>query len=100
VAYRANNFLGKSVSEIISNDYTVELDAVRAYNSAINLAHEVDDEGTVDLLTRILKMEEGHIEWGEIQRSQIEQMGMENFLIHRILIEIIPVGSSSGQISG
>jgi bacterioferritin len=76
VAYRANNFLGKSVSEIISNDYTAELDAVRAYNSAINLAHEVDDEGTVDLLTRILKMEEGHIEWGEIQRSQIEQMGM------------------------
>jgi bacterioferritin len=68
--------IGKSVSEIISNDYTAELDAVRAYNSAINLAHEVDDEGTVDLLTRILKMEEGHIEWGEIQRSQIEQMGM------------------------
>lgn len=76
MAYRANNFLGKSVSEIISNDYTAELNAVRAYNGAINLAHEVDDEGTVDLLTRILKMEEGHIEWGEIQRSQIEQMGM------------------------
>ncbi len=75
--------IGKSVSEIISNDYNSELDAVRAYNDAINLAHEVDDEGTVDLLTRILKMEEGHAEWGEIQLSQIQQMGIENFLVNQ-----------------
>jgi len=31
------------------------------YNEAIKLAREVDDEGSVDLLTRILKMEEGHV---------------------------------------
>lgn len=75
--------IGKSVSEMISNDYAAELNAIRAYNDAINLAHEVDDEGSVDLLTRILKMEEGHTDWAEIQRSQIEQMGLENYLVNQ-----------------
>ncbi len=75
--------IGKTVSEMISNDDKDELDAVRAYNDAIKLAREVDDEGTVDLLTKILKMEEGHVDWAEIQRAQIEQMGMENYLVNQ-----------------
>ena len=78
---KLNNIkIGKTVSEMISNDDKDELDAVRDYNDAIKLAHEVGDEGTVDLLTKILKMEEGHVDWAEIQRAQIEQMGMENYL--------------------
>jgi bacterioferritin (cytochrome b1) len=31
-------------------------------------------------LIRILKMEEGHVDWAEMQRSQIEHMGLENYL--------------------
>ena len=72
--------IGKTVSEIISNDDDSELEVVRSYNDAIKLAMEVSDQGTVDLLTKILKMEEGHVDWAEIQRAQIEQMGMENYL--------------------
>jgi bacterioferritin len=68
---------------MISNDNDDELEAVHAYNDAIKLALEVDDQGTVDLLTRILKMEEGHVDWAEIQRAQIEQMGMENYLVNQ-----------------
>ena len=75
--------IGKTVSEMISNDNGDELDAIRAYNDAIKLAREVDDQGTVDLLTKILKMEEGHVDWAEIQRAQIEQMGMENYLVNQ-----------------
>ena len=70
--------IGKTVSEMISNDNGDELDAIHAYNNAIKLAGAIDDQGTVDLLTKILKMEEGHVDWAEIQREQIEQMGMEN----------------------
>ncbi len=73
--------IGKTVSEMISKDLDSEFNAVNAYNSAIKLAREVDDQGTVDLLTKILKMEEGHEDWNEIQRSQIEQMGLENYLV-------------------
>ena len=75
--------IGKTVSEMISYDHDDELKVVRDYNEAIRLAHEVDDEGSVDLLTKILKMEEGHVDWGEIQRAQIEQMGMENYLVNQ-----------------
>ena len=72
--------IGKTVSEMINNDNSDELDAVRSYNEAIKLARSVDDQGTVDLLTKILKMEEGHLDWDEIQIAQVEQMGLENYL--------------------
>ena len=75
--------IGKTVLDIVGNDQEAELAAVRAYNSAIALAHEVADQATVDLLIQILKMEEGHVDWAEIQRSQIEQMGLENYLANQ-----------------
>jgi len=72
--------IGKTVSEMISNDDDTELKVVSEYNDAIKLAREVGDQGTVDLLAKILKMEEDHVNWAEIQRAQIEQMGLENYL--------------------
>ncbi len=72
--------IGQSVPEIVSSDQSSEIAAVRAYNCAIGLAHEVADQTTVNLLTEILKMEEGHADWAKIQRTQIEQMGLENYL--------------------
>jgi len=75
--------IGKTVSEMISNDDTAELNVVRTYNDAIKLAHDVADEGSVELLTTILKMEEDHVDWVEIQQAQIEQMGIENYLVNQ-----------------
>ncbi len=72
--------IGKTVSEMITNINSEELGAVQSYNDAIKLAREVEDQGTVDLLSKILKMEEGHVEWAEQQQTHIEQMGLENYL--------------------
>ena len=72
--------IGQDVPQIVSNDQADEQGAIRAYNSAIGLAHEVADQATADLLVEILKMEEGHVDWAEIQRTQIAQMGLENYL--------------------
>ncbi len=72
--------IGKSVAEFIGNDTEAEVGAVRAYNAAIRLAREAEDQATADLLITILKMEEGHLDWGEKQRAQIEQMGLESYL--------------------
>jgi bacterioferritin len=72
--------IGKSVLEMVGNDQEAEVAAVRAYNAAIRLGHEVQDQATADLLTKILKMEEGYVDWAEQQRAQIEQMGLENYL--------------------
>src|SRR5512136_563545 len=65
--------IGKSVLEMVTNDQDAEMGAVRAYNAGIALAREVADEASAELLTRILKMEEGHVDWAEAQRDQIEQ---------------------------
>ena len=75
--------IGKTVIEMINNDNKDELDAIRVYNEAIILAREVKDQVSVDLLSKILKMEEGHVDWAEIQQAQIEQMGMENYLVNQ-----------------
>ena len=75
--------IGKSVTDMIGNDEDAELDAVKAYNAGIKLAREVADNGTVELLTKILKMEEGHVDWAEAQRDQIEQMGLPNYLANQ-----------------
>ena len=72
--------IGKTVTDIVGNDQDAELGAVRSYNTAIALARDVADEATADLLAQILKMEEGHVDCAEIQRTQIEQMGLETYL--------------------
>jgi bacterioferritin len=75
--------IGKTVLDMVSADQKDEQGAIQSYNSAIALAREVSDQATADLLLTILKMEEGHEDWGEIQRSQIEQMGLENYLANQ-----------------
>lgn len=75
--------IGQNVPEMINNDNADELMGLQAYNDAIKLAHDVKDQGTVDLLTKILKMEEGHVDWADMQNSQIEQMGLDKYLINQ-----------------
>jgi bacterioferritin len=75
--------IGQNVVDMIGRDEEAELAAGRAYNAAVRLSHEVDDQATADLLTDILKMEEGHADWAERQRAQIEQMGLENYLANQ-----------------
>ena len=75
--------IGKSVLEIVGNDQEAEVGAIHAYNSAIKLSRDVADQSTADLLADILKMEEGHVDWAETQRSQIDQIGLENYLANQ-----------------
>ena len=75
--------IGATVQDMVANDQQSEIGAIRAYNAAIRLAHDVDDQGTVDLLTKILKMEEDHEDWNERQRDQMEQMGLQNYLTNQ-----------------
>ena len=79
--------IGKDVTEIIGKDEEAEAGAVRAYNKAIALAGEVGDQSSADLLTKILKMEEDHLDWGRKQRVLIEQMGLQNYLANQAGVE-------------
>jgi bacterioferritin len=75
--------IGKTAQEMIKNDLQLELGAVRMYNQGIALAVEAADRGTGDLLLKILKDEEEHVDWAESQQSQIEQFGIQNYLANQ-----------------
>jgi bacterioferritin len=76
--------IGATVAEQHANDRMAEEGAVKAYNEVIQLAVEVGDNGTRELLEDILVDEEEHIDWLEAQLDQIEQMGIQNYLVEQI----------------
>lgn len=72
--------IGQDVEKQLRADLEAELGAVRQYNEVIRLADEVRDAVTRDLLERILKDEDEHVDWLEEQLDQIGQMGLGLYL--------------------
>ena len=72
--------IGSDVQKQLESDLKAELEAVRLYNKAIDLAGEVGDAATRDLLLGILKDEDAHVDWIEEQTDQIAQMGLPVYL--------------------
>jgi bacterioferritin len=76
--------IGARVEEQLSNDWTAEEGAIKAYNESIRLAVELGDNGTRDLFEDFLQAEENHIDWIEAQLDQIKQMGLQNYLAKQV----------------
>lgn len=75
--------IGKTVSEVISRNNSDADEAIRTCKDAIKLADEADDQDTAELLEEILMMEKGYIEWAEVQHTQIDEMGLEDYLVNQ-----------------
>lgn len=73
--------IGKSVREMIESDLSLEHGAVASYNESIRICVEKGDNGSRDLFVRLLKDEEGHVDWLESQVYQIHEIGYERYLI-------------------
>jgi bacterioferritin len=73
--------IGKSVKEMIESDLALEHDAVASYNESIRVCVENGDNGSRDLFMKLLKDEEGHVDWLEAQVHQIEEIGYQRYLI-------------------
>ena len=76
--------IGANVQQQHENDKESEAGAIKAYNAAIKLAEEAADNGTRELLDDILEDEEEHIDWLEAQLDQIQQLGIQNYLVEQI----------------
>jgi bacterioferritin len=76
--------IGGDVTTQHQNDLKAEQGAVLAYNQGIQIAVEVADNGSRELLESILKDEEEHLDWLEAQLEQIEQMGIQNYLVEQM----------------
>lgn len=76
--------IGANVEAQHKADWQAEHDAIQEYNADIRLAVELGDNGTRELFESILTDEEDHIDWIEAQLDQIEQMGIQNYLVEQI----------------
>ena len=76
--------IGSKVEIQLKNDQVSEIGAIKAYNASIHLASELGDHGSEDLLKSILKDEEAHLDWLEAQLDQIDQMGIQNYLVEKV----------------
>ena len=76
--------IGENVPEILQADLDLEYDAVARLNRGIALATERSDNGTRDLLERILVAEEEHVDWIETQLETIRIIGVEHYLAQQL----------------
>lgn len=72
--------IGADVPIQLENDHNAESDAIKSYNEVIQLAGEVKDFATRELLEDILKDEDRHIDDIEALKDQINQMSIGIFL--------------------
>ena len=72
--------VGGNVKGMIESDLNLELSAVKQYNTAVQVATDEKDNGSRDLLVKLLKDEEDHVDWLEAQIHQIKEMGYERYL--------------------
>src|SRR5215472_1626391 len=72
--------VGGNVKGMIESDLSLELSAVKQYNTAVQVATDEKDNGSRDLLVKLLKDEEDHVDWLEAQLHQIKEMGYERYL--------------------
>ena len=76
--------VGETVPEQLKLDLALEKEAVARLNGAIELAVSVHDNGSRELLEKILTSEEEHVDWLEAQLDLIKQVGEENYLAQQI----------------
>ena len=76
--------VGQTVPEMLKNDLGVEMVAIPLLNTGIQLSRDAGDNGTEDLLKRILVSEESHVDWLEAQLELIKQVGEANYLSQQI----------------
>ncbi|MGJ4788155.1 bacterioferritin [Leptospira koniambonensis] len=76
--------VGKDIESILKNDLDVEYNAVERLNRGIEITTKNKDNGTRELLEKILVSEEEHIDWLEAQLEIIKTIGVQNYLAQQI----------------
>ena len=76
--------VGEDVVEQHKLDLALELEAHARLNEGIKLCREKGDNGTRELLDKILHSEEDGIDWLEAQLHVIEEIGKERYLAEQL----------------
>jgi bacterioferritin len=76
--------IGQTLADQLKNDLQLEYDAVKRLNSGIETCVNAGDNGSRELLEKILIDEEHHIDWLEGQLHAIREMGIQNYLSQQL----------------
>jgi bacterioferritin len=76
--------IGNNIEQQFKNDLQVEYDAVKRLNDGIRLCETAGDNGSRELLEKILGDEEHHIDYLEAQLHAIKEMGIQNYLTQQL----------------
>jgi bacterioferritin len=72
--------VGGNVKAQLEADLKLEENAVGMYNNAIKVSREAGDDVSRELFSLLLKDEEEHVDWLEMQLHQIKEIGYERYL--------------------
>jgi bacterioferritin len=76
--------VGQTVKEQLESDLQLEYNAIKQLNEWIETARKLGDNGSEDLMRRILVGEEEHTDWLEAQLELIRQVGEQNYLAQQM----------------
>jgi bacterioferritin len=76
--------IGQTVKDQLKNDLDLEYKAVKRLNDGIKACVAAGDNGSRELLEKILIDEEHHIDWLEGQLYMIKEMTYENYLAQQL----------------
>ncbi len=76
--------VGETPKEQFELDLRVEEEAHERFNRGIALTRELSDNGTREMLERMLVSEEGHADWLETQLDLIARVGEQNYLAEQL----------------
>jgi len=76
--------IGRTVKEAIERDLQAEMDAHALYEEAATHCHSLKDYVTRDLFEGLIRDEEGHIDFLEIQLDLIAKLGHDLYAQHHI----------------
>jgi bacterioferritin len=76
--------VGKDIEHMYKNDLQMELTGVEILNKHIAMFASIKETGSRELLERILRDSEEHVDWIETQQEAIKQVGLQNYLAQHI----------------
>jgi bacterioferritin len=75
--------VGKDIHQQLQNDLALEQSAVAAYNEAIAALRKAGDQGSAELLKKLLLDEEEHEDFLATQLDIIKDIGLEKYLLEQ-----------------
>lgn len=76
--------LGENVQQQLEIDLEDEHDAVKQYNSSVQVCEEAKDNGSRELFEGMINDEERHVDFLEAQLQSIKDMGIANYLAQQL----------------